>query len=428
MKFTNRQVIMILGGVVLLGLVLFFFFSGAGRKPVQPAVTLTVWGVDNSSAIQPLIDEYKKLRSNVQVTYTQLPANSYYARVVDALAAGNGPDVFMIHNRMVPMALNKLMPAATSTITVDNVRALYPTVVEQDFTNSGNVYALPLYLDTLALFYNKDLLDQGGIMNPPQTWGQFQADVPLLTKKTNAGQITQSGAAMGGSNASVHAGTDLAQLLMMQNLWQANGMMLGQGAADFYSGAGNRGLDGFKFYLQFANPSSAAYSWSDTMGNSLDQFAAGKTALAFGYWSDLAELKAKSPYLNFHATPMPQIDNGQAVNYADYWGLAVSKQSPVYGWGWDFVVFATTDQTANQGYLTAAARLPALKSLIQTGNTDPEANVFLRQALTARSWWQPNEYSVTDIMNGAIQNVLSGQLSPENALQRAEEQVNQLLR
>ena len=57
---------------------------------------------------------------------------------------------------------------------------------------------------------------------------------------------------------------------------------------------------------------------------------------------------------------------------------------------------------------------------------DPDLGVFARQALTARSWSQPDEAKVREAMSNAIGAVLSGQLDSTRGLRQAEEQVTQL--
>ncbi len=65
------------------------------------------------------------------------------------------------------------------------------------------------------------------------------------------------------------------------------------------------------------------------MGDADDSFSQAKTAIIFDYSSALANIKAKSPFLNIGVAPVPQPDNATvAVNYAKYNGLAVSKNSP----------------------------------------------------------------------------------------------------
>jgi ABC-type glycerol-3-phosphate transport system substrate-binding protein len=87
MKLTRNQVIIVLGAVVLVGVILYFFMSGSGSKPAPaPAVTLKVWGIDPKPVFENFNSAYAKMRPNVTVNYTQVDEENYRSRLLDALA------------------------------------------------------------------------------------------------------------------------------------------------------------------------------------------------------------------------------------------------------------------------------------------------------------------------------------------------------
>ena len=148
-----------------------------------------------------------------------------------------------------------------------------------------------------------------------------------------------------------------------------------------------------------------------------------------GYKSDLDELRRKSPFLSVTAAPLPQPAGiVQPVTYADYQGLAVSKQGKSASWAWDFVVFATTDAAAHKEYLSASGRAPALRSEIGSRLDDENIGVFAKQALVARSWHEADPAKIAAIFNHAIQDVLASRVDSSRALQTANEGVTQLMK
>jgi len=150
--------------------------------------------------------------------------------------------------------------------------------------------------------------------------------------------------------------------------------------------------------------------------------------MIFDYAQAVADIKIRSPFLNFAVAPMPQPKGASVdVNFPEYTGLAVSKQSKVSGWAWDFVIYAATNQGAVKMYLDGTGRPPALKNLIAADMNDPTFGVFAKQALTARSWYQADNLKIENIMNTAIQSVLTGQANSESALGRAQDQVTALM-
>lgn len=420
MQFNPKQVVILGGAGLLVLIVLVLIFTNLRSSSTPPNVTLKVWGTMDSDLINRFKDEYKKTRANVEVDYRALPAAGYEEAVVSALAAGEGPDVFMIPSRSLARNKSKLAPVAPNQFSLAQLREQFPTVVEQDFVDQGEVYALPLYLDTLALFYNRALLDQASLVRPPQTWVEFQSFIPHLRVLDPNGQITQAAAAVGGSETNVPYATDILMNLMLQN-----GLFSG-GASDTYGFATEAGLRAMNFYIQFANSASSDYTWNDAQPDAYESFGAGKVAMVFGYRGDAAEMKRRYPFLDIGVAAMPQ-PGTTPVTYSGYRGFAVSRQSEFPEWAWDFVLNFTADPQNASMYVEAVGLPPALRSLIGAYLNHADLGVFARQALTARSSRQPDERRMSDYLNEAISGVLAGRLNSLQALQQAQNKVNQLL-
>ena len=58
---------------------------------------------------------------------------------------------------------------------IDDV--VMPYVKDAKTDPVDKIYALPMAMDTLALFYNQDMLNAAGIPQPPATWSDFQEAV-----------------------------------------------------------------------------------------------------------------------------------------------------------------------------------------------------------------------------------------------------------
>lgn len=419
---TRNQVI-IVGIIGLIVLIFILIFLGvipglqtSTNKP--PEVKLTVFGVDDPRNFSNLIDNYEKARPNVKVNYTQIPETSYEDSLISALAASHGPDVFMFKNSWLPKHIDKITPAASIQISQTQVEQLFPRVIEEDFINKGAVYALPLYIDTLAFLYNRDVFDAKAIPLPPRTWPEFENLIPKLLEINTTSQIVKPAAAIGGSGQSISHASDLLNLLFMQ---YQNPKISDQGQIRFNSDA----LSAFNFYLQFANPGSQYYTWNDNLPNSIDSFSQGDTAIIFNYLSQIPTIKSKNPFLSLGIAHMLQFGGSyQPVNIANYWGLAVSKQSLNPSWAWDFIVTVTTNPQISDSYLQTRRQSPALLTLINKYLDDSRLGVFARAALTARSWPEPDSDALEGIFSNMISSVLNGRLAPKDALYKAENQIN----
>jgi len=419
---------MIIGGgvlVILLAGVLILLNMRSANTAAQ--VTLTIWGTDQEKPMDDLINAYIATNKGAKITYTQFDPADYDNRLLSALAAGTGPDMFEIGNHEMPKWKSVLTPIpVTNTYNLVSLESDFPSVVEQDFVSNGQIYALPFSIDTMAMIYNKDLFDSAGIAVPPKTWDDLEADISRLRTVNALGQLDQAAAAIGGSGVSISNAPDILYLLMLQNGTQMTDAQ-NNGPSFASGGSTNSGLSAFNFYLQFANAASPYYTWNDSMGNSVDDFIQGKTAIIFDYHSSLAEIKAKAPFLNVGIAPMPQPKGASiAINYPRYSGFAVARAGS-YTAAWNVLLGWATSPTSEETYVSDTGGSPALRTEIQTKLSDPAFAVFASQALTARSWYEADDGKIDAIFNTAIQSVLNGAADSSAALNAAQSAVGQVM-
>jgi ABC-type glycerol-3-phosphate transport system substrate-binding protein len=429
----NRTQIIVLGiiavVVIVIVLGLLGIIPGIKKQTVTDpnfptgAVDLKIWGVgDDQSAFGETIKAYEAVYKNVKIDYTKFddPA-TYENQLINALAENRGPDIFMVHSSWVFQQWGKMYPALSSIITPQIVAQLYPSVVLKDFIISGNIFALPLSMDALTLIYNKDVFNSNGIVFPPKTWDEFIADVAKIRQIDQNKKITLSATALGGAN-NVNNLSDILTVLAMQS-----------GSA--INNTSNSGVtfdtpfsQTVKFYTQFADPISPYYTWNESFDNSLASFAAGKTAMILDYYSSLKDIASRNAYLNYGFAALPQVslDNAsQIANRASYWGLAVSRQTSSPYISWHFINFLTTNPTYSSLYLKQSGKLPALNSLIQQG-LGGDNDVFLREFLTAKTWYQADAFAIDSIWKGMIGDILSGKINQDGAIRAAEGAINKL--
>lgn len=444
MSFSRNQIIIIgIVGIITVFFALLFLGiipglkkpgAGGGLGPVGKGneTVINFWGIiendNDEDAIKTVIEEYQKINKGVRIDFLAFDNPTTYEKTfLNALATGKAPDIFSFHSTWLAKHYDKIIPVPETVFSLNDLQQLFPQVVEQDFVlrqakDKPSVCALPLYIDTLALLYNKDVFDAKAIALPPTSWQAFQNLIPYLREINLLNQIVKPASAIGGSEKSIDNASDLLNLLMMQF---GSKMVDNYGRANF----GKEELSALNFYLQFANPSNAYYTWNENFRYSLNSFGDGSTAMIFNYASRIPSIKAKNPYLNIGVAAMPQpFDAAQdkPLNNANYWGLSVSSQSRYSDLAWNFILFASANPQTNEIYLQKAKKPPALRSLIQKYINDPELGVFSRQALTARSWRQPDNQAIKQIFSNMIGSILNGKISPQQGLEQAENEINSL--
>jgi len=425
----KRQLIVIgsIAGAILI-LLLIIFGILPGLKPSKPTpVSLEFWGFgDDADVWREIIFNFSAKFPHIEVTYRRFPEERYEDTLVNSIASGIGPDVFMFKNSWITKHKQKIYPLPPEfQYSLRNFQQTFVDIASQDLiTQDGQILGMPIFVDTLVLFYNKDMLNAAGIASPPRDWDEVVQISQAITQTTPVGTILRSGIAMGAAKNVSHAFEILSALLMQQ----------GDTIVDRQSGQvslGEKTQAVLDFYTSFTDRRRSNYSWNALMPNSLDAFASEQTAMAIGFMSDIQRIRTKNPRLNFDAVPLPQNKGSQIpVTYGSYFFPAVSKLSlkGKAGWqaAWQFVLFISSREAAAQ-YSKNAGRPPARRDLVALGAPSSELDAFWKQTLTARSWAIPDEKAVRRLFEDVIESIVTGASSPQEAVNLLRGQLGLLM-
>jgi multiple sugar transport system substrate-binding protein len=442
--------------------------SGCGCKqanPKQYRINLEVWGFDdNSDDFAEIFGNYKKLDPNIEsIEYKKISADTYRKELIEAMAAGQGPDIFLLHNTWLPEFKDKIVPVPADILNEQKFRKDFVDVVANDFLDKGQVFAVPLSVDSLGLYYNKDLFNVASITSPPKNWDEFVSDAEKLTKVDATGQISRSGAALG-TAYNINRSTDVLNMLMLQNgteMLDSNGMVTFNQTQAVNGKMISSGENALTFYADFARSGSPKYSWNKSMHYSIDAFSEGNLAMMFNYSWHIKTIENKSPKLNFAIAPVPQFPGSLPANYANYWAFGVAKNkisstnsSNVtndirVSEAWKFLAYlatkpekpieiksnmAGTSQIVSSNYDPASVyaqktgKPAARRDLIEIQKTDPKIGVFASDNLIAKSWKQSDPDQMEAIFSEMIDQVNRGQSTVHDALETAAKRAEQLVK
>jgi ABC-type glycerol-3-phosphate transport system substrate-binding protein len=486
-KNIKTEIIRIVSLLAIIGMVP--FFSGCGSQSVSYSVSLEVWSpFDDSSDFSSIVEQYKKVNPFVgNVVFKKFSPDTYKSELIDALASGNGPDIYLINNAWLPSFENKLSPAPvvsqdfpTALVSEQNIKDGFPDTVDNDFVDKGNVYAVPLTVDSLELYYNKDIFNAAGITAAPTTWDDFKSDVQKITVVDPVGNITRQGAALGNVK-NINSHTDILEAMMFQ---QGVNFPTKNGANNISDGV--IGPDGsivmgaenaLQYYTQFAKLSTDSgvpnpyYTWNDNNHYSIDAFTEGTLGMMLNYSWQIKAIQNKNPKLNFAVAPIPQMNPSKPTTISNYWGFGVSlnklpPQASSSQTGnaqvsqglpnnmrvfeaWQFLRFLTLKNSGSikifnaytktskdfpiafdpaADYLKKTQQPAARRDLIELQKTDPLMGPFATGNLIAKNWWQPDPDQVNAIFENAIQSVDNGSTSVHDAVGLASTKINMLVR
>ncbi|HOZ16537.1 MAG TPA: extracellular solute-binding protein [Candidatus Portnoybacteria bacterium] len=432
----SKKEILLVVGVVAVIVFVVVMLGTIGKKTCVPA-NLEMWGLyDEPEVFAGFIKDFTDAsKCSIKIVYKKMSADTYEQDLISAFASGKGPDIWLMHNTWLPKHKDKIkeFPQDILGFGIGNFQTIFVEVAENDLTEQGKIYALPLYIDTLALFYNKDYLNTAGIASPPDTWEQLlNEDLGKLIKKNQWGGIERAGISLGTAE-NINRATDILSLIMLQNgteIIRADKKSINiSGSITLDGKSYYPGKEALRFYTDFSNPAKISYTWNRQMPYSIDAFANGKSAIMLSYAYQISAIKSKSPYFRYNISPMLQLKNRSFdINYANYWAYTVSKQSKSPEMAWRFLLYLIEKENAKR-YSQLAARPVAQRGLIEWQKKDnPNLAVFADQILTARSWYQIDSTKIEKYFSDAIESIVLGSATIDKAIGTLTNQINLLMK
>lgn len=403
-------------------------FSGAidiGSEETQGSGTVVLWGTVRPAVMAKLIENFNNANEDFNVVYVEKSAENFDKNLLEALASGVGPDMFLMPDNLAFHYSNKIFPVPYTS---------YPLVTFKDtfvgaadvFLSSNGILAFPITVDPLMLYYNRSTLDSNGITYPPKTWEELSTMVPIITKKDNTNKILKSAVALGYFSNVVHAKDILVSMFMQTGnpmIAPKDGVL----ASSLNSFRGKQDLSTIlEFYTDFTDPIKDIYSWNRSFPSSLDTFSREDLAFYFGYASELRALVNKNPNQNLGVAHIPQLDLTSKTTGAKVTGIAISSASKNLN-----TAFIAASKMASSDFAQQLALAlevpPARRDLLGVKPTDPYGPVFYDSALFGKSWLDPSPSGTSNIFRLMIDGVISNNTTPREAISDASSKLDLLL-
>ncbi|MEK7085162.1 MAG: extracellular solute-binding protein, partial [Patescibacteria group bacterium] len=299
---------------------------------------------------------------------------------------------------------DKVVPIPLDTLSERQFKDSFVEAAEVFWSAQGTL-SVPLTVDPLVAYWNRDRFGAGGVARPPRYWDELLTAGPKLVVRNRLGQIQSASVSLGEYRNITNAKEILAALF-----FQGGGRLVSRGAEgyavsldDFANGGSALG-----FFTEFANPVKSLYTWNRGLPESRALFAAGDLALYFGFASEYQGLREKNPHLNMSATPFPQTrDSKLVVSFGKVWGLAALKTGKNPG-GALRLGFALADSTRIGKLATALGTVPPLRALVERKQQSAAQSVFYEAALQARGFLDPNPRETGALFQKVVEDITGG--------------------
>jgi len=388
-------------------------------------VTLTIWDFKSGDPVFApyttwAIEKFQEMNPHITVELVPQPNNTYYELFGAAIAAGEGPDVMLIHGGTRLTERQDLMIPLEEYIgdEVDNFINL-----QNGWSNSetGDVISLPVTIQGFVYYYNKNIYREAGLdpEMPPTTWEELVANCEVIMENTDKSCFT--------------AGGKEAHGMQFYGSMYASALFTSDDHAQFLAGEIPYDDPRMSRQLELWYEASQRDWWQEAVASettymdSHDNFSAGRAAHTQGLISDIAHWKMFGDYLGANNVGMLK----NVVIDPDVY--ATVEEMPIAaggGIGWSALQWTDhpEEATALVEFLASPeAQLVLFNSaatIIPRNDIDPNlmSNPFAKQI---NEWLlnaeMPTFYVTPTDLNGEWKRqsslLLLGEITPEEATQ-----------
>ncbi len=338
------------------------------------AIVLDTWLYqENTENLRWPIQEFNRQFPNVTValqTFSQ--ERAYLNSLKHALATGEAPDIVMVKNGWIKEIKNELAPAPAALYIPEECYNFFFPFTCDAFSDGDKTLAIPLFVRTLLMIVNQDLLRDDRIVvgdRPSKVWSDFFADQKNFTKfnenKKNSFLLLDA------PDKSNTVGRLFTLLMLQSGEENPSEEVIGDGV----------GL--IKSLYDFSQAEGRKRDQLDK--SAVDLFLEGNAAVIFGTEEEYLTItrsflsgvntKLKDSAVGVYA--MPQVAVGRDVTYGETWGLAVPKSAPHPDQAWAFLTHLAEEQSL-LSYAQRSKKTASRKAIA-------DFNIFRDSALLAKN-------------------------------------------
>lgn len=390
--------------------------GAGGGNQVTGNQTVTMWMYpvisqqnQNNAFWSKIAAGFHKKHPNITVDVSEQTWASRQEAVGASLASGKPPDMMLMIPDQIPQfaAQGSLVPL-NSVLGSQRSKFMPSTVNGLSF--GGKLYAIPLYQDVGTVVYDKKLFNEAGITTMPETWAEMNKDAPILAAK-GIPLLDYGGAP-----------AQTLNLEFYQFLWQAGGSVFSKGGKKVIVDS-KQGVAALSFLVnlekEHAMPPDAATNGTEP---GLSPFEQGKAAMTFGL--DLKTAQTAAGYLGRDNVVVGQpLTDVRQVTFGNPGGLVLTKDAPHPAAAKEFLSYLMTPQVEAQ--ISEATGYFAPRKDVPIQSTDPWAKTYekaLAYAYPGDQYVQARK--VMAIIAPNVQAALLNKMTPQQALQQAQEQAN----
>ncbi|MEN9338537.1 MAG: hypothetical protein RI945_262 [Candidatus Parcubacteria bacterium] len=432
-KFFNFKGVL-LGAAIFAIIIAVLGFSGKipifnSKSEQKLTGNIVIWGTIPYSSMAEFSDVFNKEAKTYTMTYKEVDYKEINSKLISALADGVAPDLILAPSDIALANVGRVFPVSTASIPESTFRNTFADISNILISMPYGYVGLPVSVDPLVLYYNRDILSSNGFAEAPKTWSDLYRYEEKITKENTNGDITLSTIAFGTYDNIPHISDILLTLILQQGqtpVAQAVGRDIDGNSAYVYNVLTDQSVNAgglsplnsaLAFTKDFSDTQKSTYNWNAKSNNALSDFVSGNLAFYIGYASEASYIKSANQKLYFDYTYIPQVEGSKtSATYGRLYTIFMLRTSPNQNLAYQ-VMIALATGPLSQNLVAMTGGVSALKSNIASAisSGDQGAEIFGNSVLISKNFYDLHRENLEILMREAIRQVYNGEKSTVEA-------------
>lgn len=389
---------------------------------------VTIWydGTEEES-VKRLEPEFETLHPDIDLQFEVVPYSDLSTKEMVACQSEVGPDImwqsYAWTNSFAKMGLlTSYTPYLEKSEVIDLANDFDPVALELG-TVDGEIYGLPWSMEAMCLVYNKDMFREAGLdpEKPPTNWKEvIEYSQKLTIDRDGDGTIDQYGYGLVGNL------TGNTWFRFVPELWSAGGEVAN---ADMTEGTLNseQAIEAMTYYTELLSKYHVAPEGSVNNGAAEVRtlFNNKNVAMYIDGQPAVKNIQKDAPDIDVGVALWPGKDGTLNAGLGGYY-IATPKNAANPNDAWTFIEYFLSEEVQEYFPISFPANLKARDT---ERFQDSISQIFAEQLTHTKNFQPlPDTPGAQQIILDAVQSVMTGMSTPQEAMEQANESLNGTLK
>ena len=394
--------------IIILGVIIPVFYFSFYQGP-KKEIEIDLWyAYEGFQVVDAAIEQYELDHPNININSVEQPSSGWIDKFISVAQTGDAPDIFLAKGSWFgELAELEYIRSLTNFVSPTDEAKYLPSAIN-GLSYKNELWGLPLWYDSILLFYNKDVFDENGQPYPQDNW----TDIELVDAAINM------------TDRSINQEYGLVWATISPYMWPAfqygfDHGPLYQNNTIIINDTASKNTMEFIYNLKYVE---RCVSYDDSSQSATQAFITNKGAmLIYGGWyiPTLLDLG-----INFGIQLLPRISstNERISPMAEIKGWGISKDTLYPDVCYDIISYLTSN-VVQQELVSQEYKIPTLIETINSPSVQDEPLILTQIKQIENSQYYPLDpiyLYYSDYMRAALQFILLNHEDIQQSLDDAQ--------